>query len=269
MYFKEILELTTCRERNGKSNIFQAIECEVYPEVKAKVEALIMDYLAAELKLFVRSVDFKDFTKSIGEDVNTERSIATERHAEVAGDIGSFKEEFAAIKLDYVTAEKFQNKLKHYTPMGIFQKTERRFADFVTKRAFNDRCFELEDHQKRESKRLDENYFMRDEIETKFLEASLGAEQREASYCRAEAFDVFSEKAKSKFSKISDTLKAMTEDHQDDLKTMEKVQIDIRNSGKTKADKKELFKLSTQLTERYCLYDDLKDLHGKVMPAIK
>ena len=143
MYFKEIMELTTCKDRNEKSNIFQAIEVEIYPEIKTKVEELMIRYMSDELKLFVRTVDFKDQIKSLDDAVSAERTINSERSAEVTADIATFKEEISAIKQDFVTAEKFENKLKHFTPMGIFQKTERRFADFVTKRTFNDKFYEL------------------------------------------------------------------------------------------------------------------------------
>ena len=60
----------------------------------------------------------------------------------------------------------------------------------------------------------------------------------------------------------------LVENRLSDLKSIEGVQIAIRNTGKTKADKKYILALEEQLQSRYCLYDDLKDLYEKVMPTV-
>lgn len=57
------------------------------------------------------------------------------------------------------------------TPLGQFQKIERIVKnDYVTKRDYNDKIFDIEDIMKRETQRIDDNYYIKDEIETKLME---------------------------------------------------------------------------------------------------
>ena len=57
---------------------------------------------------------------------------------------------------------------------------------------------------KRESKRLDENYFMKDEIVTKLMEVQHGTKTDLESFCLAETFDDFSFKATGKLKSLKE-----------------------------------------------------------------
>ena len=61
----------------------------------------------------------------------------------------------------------------------------------MPKRSYNDKIWDIEDIMKRESKRLDENYFVKDEVETKLLELQLGTKTDLESFCKRETFEEF------------------------------------------------------------------------------
>jgi len=88
-------------------------------------------------------------------------------------------------------------------------------------------------------------------------------------YCTNKVFNHFERKVDDRIFDILEKVHANTDKFKEKGKQIANIQDNIFGLRKSKIDHSHLESLKQEMKDRFCLYTDLKELYGKVLPPIK